>query len=549
MFSPIGSGPRSAVLSFWLRRPDRVAVTVVDARDDLVRTIAGSRAVASRTRVRFEWNGTDESGRRVPDGRYRFRVGLARQGRSLTLPQATRLDTQPARPWVASIRPAPANGPFLFPADGGVAAVVRGTPGHQVFGIVIRTDSTEPRVVSRFRLPDRARAVPWNGKLGRSLAADGTYMLGLEETDPAGNRGAYPPTLNPLPESVRGKSGVTVRRLAAVPPGLPFKPGSVATVSVDSRGARWNWTLRAAGSDRALARGKGTGSSLKLRIPKRASGLLLLAVAANGRRIALPLMVNRSARPLLVVLPAIRWQGIAPVDQSGDGLPDTLLNGRPVSLNRLNPFAEGGLSGLGTSVLPFLRFLASMHQPAELTTDSALAQGRGPKLAGHRGAVFLGSTWLPAKLHAELRKWVGSGGRVLDLDPDDLRRTISIDGAVASSPSQPLPSDPFGGVRAKPVSTGQYITPWKDDIGLFSGAGGLIDAQRGWVGTARVVRPGVLAAAAGPSSEIAAVAAWRLGKGLVIHAGITSLAADATRLAQSNQLLRNAVRLTAGGKP
>ena len=549
VFSPTGSGPRSAVLSFWLKRPDRVAVTVVDARDDLVRTISGSRSVPSRTRVNFVWNGTDELGRRAPDGRYRFRVGLAQQGRSLTLPQAVRLDTQPARPWIASVNPVAAAGPFVFPANGRAAGIVRGTPGHQVSGIVIRTDSAPPRVVSRFPLPDRARTVPWNGRLSGKLAPDGIYMLGIEETDPAGNRGSYPPTVSPLPDELRGRSGVTVRRLAAIPPTLPFKPGGVVTVIIDSRRADWKWALRAVGSERALARGKGSGSAIRLRIPKRASGLLLLAVAANGRRISVPIMVNRSPRPLLVVLPAIRWQGIAPVDQSGDGLPDTLPNGRAVSLNRLNPFAKGGLPELGSSVVPLLKFLARIRQPAELTTDAALAQGRGPKLSGHTGAVFLGSTWLPPALLAGLRRWVGSGGRVLDIGPDDLRRTIAIDGEVISRPSLPLPSDAFGGVRAEPVVTGEYLTPWKDEIGLFSGAGGLIDGQRGWAGTARVKRPGLLVAAAGPSSGIAAVAAWRLGKGLVIHTGLTSLATDALQLNQSAQLLRNAVRLTANGKP
>jgi hypothetical protein len=257
-------------------------------------------------------------------------------------------------------------------------------------------------------------------------------------------------------------------------------------------------------------------------------------------------MVNRVRRALLVVLPAIRWQGLAPVDQSGDGLPDTLPKGRAVALDRLNPFLNGGLAGLAKTAVPLVKLLSGIHQSVEFTTDTAFAQGRGPQLLGHRGVVFIGSTWLPAKTLAGVRSWALTGGRVLDVEPDDLRRTINIAGALASKPSKPLAADALGGVRAEPIRTSGYLSTWKDEIGLFLGVGGPLYAPSGWIGTARVESPGVLVAAAGPAQGTAATAAWRLGKGLVIHTGITDFPATALIDAQLNQLLANAVHIAAG---
>ena len=51
-------------------------------------------------------------------------------------------------------------------------------------------------------------------------------------------------------------------------------------------------------------------------------------------------MTNASRRQLqrcqlpLVVLPALTWQGVNPVDDTGDGLPNTLRAGTPVALDR-----------------------------------------------------------------------------------------------------------------------------------------------------------------------------------------------------------------------
>lgn len=547
-FSPSGTGPRAAALSFWTRRSDRVAVSVVDSRGDRIRSIALSRPVPARTRVRFWWDGRDSDGRIVADGRYRFRVGLARQGRSLTLPQSVRLDTLPARPWIERVEPRHPAGPLVIRGPGRAVGIVRGTKGTDVEGLVIRTDVNPAKVVVRRPLPDGARKVEWDGRIAGRPAPEGTYMLGLKETDSAGNRGSFPSSISPLPTAVRGLPGVTVRRLGVSPPTLPAKPGSVVSIPVDPLGSRWNWALRTA-SGRRLLSGKGRGTALKIRLPRRASGLLLLAVGASGSRVVVPITVNARPSSLLVVLPAIRWQGVAPVDQDGDGLPDTLPLGRPVTLTRLLPQLRGGLDGLATRVVPLARELAAIPQRVEYTTDAALAADRGPGLEGKAGVIFAGgSTWLPGPTLTRLGSWVRKGGRVLDLGSDDLMRTVELSSGTASDPSAQRAADPFGGVPAKPDPETTVLRAWKDEIGLFDETGGRVLAGPGWSATSKVLAPGTLVAAAGPQAGVSGIAAWRLERGLSIRPGLPGLAAFASQGEASRGLLRRAIGIVASGK-
>lgn len=548
-FSPNGAGPRRAAVSFWLRRPDRVAVSVVDQRDDPVRTIDAARSVPSRTRVRFFWDGRDADGKRVADGRYRFRIGLAAQGRSLTLPQVVRLDTAAARPWIGSVLPPHGVGPLLMPGPSRARGRVRGTRGHDRFQTVVRTDVQPARVVARLPLPPGAGYVSWDGHIRGRPAPDGTYMLGIDLVDAAGNHGSYPASLDPLPRGVRGMSGVTVRRLAVTPQVVPARPGDLLSIAVDSRNGPWQWALRRPGIDRPLLKGRGRGRQLRLRLPARQVGLLTLAVSGSGRRLAMPLAVNGAPRRLLVVMPSIRWQSVAPVDQSGDGLIDTLPAGHQVDLRRPFPAGTAAMASLSSDVVPLVRLLGELRLGFDLTTDTALAAGSGPTLSGHSGVVFAGdSTWLPARTLNALSAWVKRGGRLLDLAPDGLRRTIDLAGFVASRPSAQLASDATGGVRTRPARSSAFFEVWKDEIGLFEDTGGRIYAPSGWTGTEEVQGQATIVAAAGPGQGTPGSAAWRLGRGLSIHPGIPGLALAAVGNNASRGLLVRALRILNGSK-
>lgn len=547
-FSPIGSRPKTGAVSFYLKRKDTVAVSVVDSRGDVVRQLVAAIEVPARRRARFAWDGNGSDGRRVPDGEYRFRVGLAGQGRSVTIPFTVTLDTVPARPWISDTRPAHPPGPYLLPARVPPTGVIAGTIGRDVTGLVLRTDSTPARVVQRIPLPNAARLIGWDGLIAGKPAPDGIYMLGLIETDRAGNKGSFPPVLAPVPGPVRGSPGVTVRRLGVAPPTLPVAPGKVVTVAVDSRGSTYRWALRILGTNQPVATGTSRATKLRIKVPGSARGLGLLSVVGGGRRVEVPIAVTGRRAPLLVVMPAIRWQGVAPVDQTGDGLPDVLTAGREVDLSRLVGPLPGGLDGLRSDVLPLLKQLAKARMPFELTTDIALASGRGPRLSSHHGVILAGDeTWLPDRALAALKARVVSGGGVLDLGLDGLTRTVRISGNSASRPSAPRPADVFGAVRAVRLAEPEDLLAWKDNIGLFDQTGGRLEAPPGSVGTKAVLPPGRLEAAAGLEAGRPTIAAWRLGRGLVIRPGIVHLAALAGSDQQALGLLRQAIRLTARG--
>ena len=92
-------------------------------------------------------------------------------------------------------------------------------------------------------------------------------------------------------------------------------------------------------------------------------------------------------RGILVVLPALTWQGQNVADDNGDGIPDTLDTGGPVSLAR--PLAAGLPAGFADEAA-FLAYLDHAHLPYDLTTDLGLIDGVGPGLFGHAGVVFAG---------------------------------------------------------------------------------------------------------------------------------------------------------------
>ena len=545
-FSPKGTGPTAATVSFFLKRRDTVAVTVVDGQGDEVRTLSIGRSVPAKTRVDFVWDGRTANGKVPLDGTYRFRIGLARQGRSLTIPSGVRLDTKPATPIVTAVDPVHGNGPLILPGAAQAVGRVGGTPGYDVEGFVLRTDVVPARIVKRFPLGDRPAQIRWDGTVGGHPAADGTYLLGISETDSAGNRGSAPVVLTPVPGPPRGHPGVTIRHLGVAPPTGPVRPGGLLGVQVDARGHGFQWGLKSAAGGALLAHGKGRGTVLRLRVPNKARGLLTLAVVGNGRRVEVPVAVTNGGHGLLVVLPAIRWQAVAPVDGNGDGLPDLLTMGRPVGLARVLPRLHGGLAGLNSEVKPLLAILRAERIPFDLTTDIAVAANRGPRLEAHTGVVFAGEeTWLPASTLQRIRSSVMKGTNVLDLGLNSLRQTIEIRAGVASKPSLPSSADVLGGIRTPASKEATDLLVWKDTLGLFSTTGGSIFAGIGWTGTASVKAPGKLASAAGPQSGIAGIAAWRLGRGVVIRPGVPSGAEVAQSSPTMLALISKALSITA----
>ena len=290
----------------------------------------------------------------------------------------------------------------------------------------------------------------WNGKIHGQPAPPGTYLAGITAQDPACNQASWPVVMPPA-AGTTPHAGVTIRYLTVTPPLTPTVSGSRASVTISSPTAGYVWALRRAGSRKVLSHGSGRagGSVIHVRMPRHRSGLYTLTVRAGMQSATVPLVASQAGpvaagARVLVVLPMLTWMGNSPVDDTGDGLPDTLTHGDAVSLNR--PLVGGTPASVGSDAA-LLRYLDSMHLRYQLTTDVALAEGRGPSLVDRWGVLFPGGEqFLPAGLSSTLSGFVKGGGRVAALGtgvfsgvsritgfPTDTRA-----GAPVFSPGRPL---------------------------------------------------------------------------------------------------------------
>jgi FlgD Ig-like domain len=442
----------STTISFYLlHRADDVDVYVVNAAGGIVRTLALGRHMRRGERIPdgvFHWNGREDNGTIAPDGLYYFRIALLHQGRTITVPGGpVRVSTALPHPVVTSVVPG------LIPQDGSRATIrYSGTGGRAATVLMWRTDLPgAPRFVKSFVTAWNATSAVWDGKVHERPAPAGTYLVGLRVTDGVCHTAVFPAHVPPAPGSTP-HAGVTVRYLGAEGPVDPVMAGSDATVRVQSAGLPYRWSLARAGARGSVASGRSSASTLAVRVPAGATGLYLLALRSSTGSTSVPLVVDAPrAAPVLVVLPALTWQGLNPVDDTGDGLPNTLTAGGPIELDR--PLVDGLPAGFADEA-GVLAYLDGTHRPYALTTDLGLIDGVGPGIAGHAAVVLAGSErWLPASEMAALRSYVAAGGRILNLGVDSLRRAVTVAGGRAFDPSAPSPVDALG-VRAGASTAG-----------------------------------------------------------------------------------------------
>jgi hypothetical protein len=540
-------------ISFYLQnRTDDVSVYVVDASGTIVRTLASGRHMRKGVRIpdgEFSWNGREDNGSVAPDGPYYVRVALLHQGRTADItdsaghPVPFRVKTVPPRPRVTAVEvrgAASGSAPVISPPGTPVTIHYTGTEHRNGFIQIYRTDLPgRPRIVKSFKTRWNSAQATWDGLIDKQPAPQGTYLVGMRVKDAACNVGVFPPVAMPSPGST-AHAGVTVRHLAAQPP-LPATPaGSRPTVYVDASHREYAWTLWRAGARKPSAHGSQQSFQLRPKLPPaQGAGLYHLVITAGADRTDVPLIADHPGtthRPrILVVLPALTWQGENPVDDPPqyDGIPNTLANGGPVLVAR--PLVNGLPAGYGDEAA-LLAYLDRAHLAYDLTTDLGLVSGTGPRIADYRAVVLGGSeTWLPSTLASELRSYVLGGGHVLSLGTDSMLRRATVQGGLAQSPSAAPGADAFG-ARPGPLVSGNHdlILVVHDGLRLFSGTSGGFSGYRSYQ---PIAAPSSAVSAAGVSDRSPAIVGFRLGRGIVVEVGLSGFGASVSSNVDAKELV------------
>lgn len=516
---------RRAGIRIRLKRTDDATVSVLDSNGDVVQRLARNRHLRAGQAVQLLWDGRDAAGRIVPDGTYRVRVGLRRQGRSVTLVDEVRVDATPPRPVVKVDKPAGTTGPLIFPQRGGAPvhftvsnATVVGTPVVRVY----RTDIPKPKAVTRIAATPGATEGEWAGPVaGARRPPEGTYVIVAQVRDAAGNVGSSYPYGARGRARPRGSAGVTVRYLAGQGPTRAVAAGSRASVFVDARRRPYRWRLHRLGQRESLVRGRSRRPLLRFRVPRRPSGVYLLELSAAHHRATVPIPVTGPTREkVLVVLPLVTWQGRNQVDDDGDGLPNTLEDGGPVRIAR--PFGGSGEPpAFAHHESPLLRLLDRPRKRYDLETDYRVARRPQSYLNRYGGVVITSDErWLEPRLAARLRRYVRGGGRVFSLGTGSLRRDVAFRRGLLVNPSGESAYDAFGS-RIDPLSNDKVdLLAGDDGIGLFQGGDGSFSAFDGYEATRSPGEGARIVSVAQTSEGRPVLVAIRTGKGLVIRTGL-----------------------------
>ncbi|HEY8584109.1 MAG TPA: N,N-dimethylformamidase beta subunit family domain-containing protein, partial [Capillimicrobium sp.] len=529
-----------------------VSVRVLDADDEEVATLIDRRRVSKGERVRVLWDGRDDEGRTVPDGEYRLRINLKRQGRSVLVRRAITVDTEPPAPEVTAIGPSEGSPEILPLPDGGPAEIEFSTPSpEEPTEVLFYRTAPEVELVGSATVPAGETTLTWNGQRDGELLEPGTYVVALRTRDAAGNIGTAPAQLPPAPgygERLPGQGGITIRRLGVQPRLEPVIAGSRARFGVDARGRPYRWRILEIGevdpivvrnakgrrigtrSGKVVDRGRDDRPLIRVRAPDvKRSGLYVFEVRAGDDVTRVPLPVQSVAtRKVLVVLPAILWQGRNPVDDDGDGWPNTLVGGLPVRRERV--LADGLPAGFRDRIAPIIELLDRNDRPYDITTDLALAAGVGPRIENHRGVLLAGDTrWLPAEQQVALRRFVREGGTVASFGVDSLRRQVRLTPEELVDPTATADADAFGSVlRPLAQEPDTTVTIFDDEIDLFAGevygGDGVFSGYDSFEVTESPGPDAEIVASASTEDGRPVIVAIELGDGLVVRYGLPQLA-------------------------
>ena len=174
--SPGCDCPRqTARISFELREPERLDVSVVDEDGDAVRTLATGLAKPPG-RVVVTWDGRDDAGRIVPEGAYRIRLRLLDERRTIAIPVDLNVDTQAPVATLLDVVPT-----ALAPGEELTVRYRADEPARA------RLDVDGQEVRRGGLRPAGARSLTWPAVVNGVPLAPGAHTVSLRVVDRAGN--------------------------------------------------------------------------------------------------------------------------------------------------------------------------------------------------------------------------------------------------------------------------------------------------------------------------------------------------------------------------
>jgi hypothetical protein len=261
VFSPVCECPqRRASIGFRLRRADRLRLSLLDDEGEEVRTLVrGVRT--TRGPHEYLWDGRDDEGRLVAEGRYRPKVELGRADRTIVLPNPIHVDMTAPVVRVTSVRPR-----AISPDGDGLGDIVRirYRANERARGLLYVNG--ELSVVSRSQRP--AGVLQWlGGAADGDRLPPGRYRLTVRARDLAGNVSrAVLAAIVPL-RYIRFEE----RTISAV-------PGGRGAIRVDADARRVPWVLRRGPRivDRGVAR-----RVIRFEAPERPGRYVLVAAVGD----------------------------------------------------------------------------------------------------------------------------------------------------------------------------------------------------------------------------------------------------------------------------
>lgn len=268
----------SARLALRLRKADRIDAAIVDGDGDVVRGLAKD-VERPRGLVTFVWNGRTDAGELAPDGRYRLRIHLDRQRRTIVIPNQVRLDTRAPSVEIVTVRPR------TFSPDGDgrrdrLAVLYRAS---EIARPILLVDG---RIAVRGRGRAAGRqTVAWTGRLIRRTLGPGRYDVSVQVRDAAGNL-----SFATAPVAVR------IRYVELARERLRARRGQVFRFRVRTDAAAFRWSLNGR-RGRTVAAGSSSRRLVPVRLPPAVrSGRYLLRVSARGHRDRAVVTVARIGR-------------------------------------------------------------------------------------------------------------------------------------------------------------------------------------------------------------------------------------------------------------